>query len=888
MAKKNVNPKIQHKGGSKPAHPVKDIRAGLAKHKKQGITAAPEQTGWLNALTRKPWLPWALMGFLLVCVSLLYFPVAFGGKTPQASDISQWQGAANKIIEYNENHTDNALWTQSMFSGMPAYMISFPNRWPFLENLSRLTDKLINWRIFLLFIGALGMFLLLRFLKLDVWTSFFGAVAFMFSCHWLGLVEIGHNTKFRAIMYIPWVIWAFMRLRQKPGLLSLGFLATALIVQLRENHPQISYYLYLFLGLYWLWQLVESIRAKDHKSFWLFTLLAVVAVGLTLLAVLNPYLSTMEYSKFTQRGGSSGLETSYAQGWSFHPLEILTLIIPDFYGGVAHLENGQGVNNYWGYMPSTQIYNYFGLAVLVLGLFPLFYKKHRRLAIFLCASSFVFMIMSFGSATPWLSNIFMKYLPYFNKFRVPSMILTMVQVNAVILAALGLDGIVQNAAQLNSKWSTNILKVFWACGALFIIWLISAKGIFKGLSFATAEQIATYAQNNASYQLQELKEIRLDMLYKSGILSLLFLTISMGLAYLASIRKLNKTAFILLTTFVVFVDLYIYTGKNLKSENMQDQQQYQAKFDIEDYDEYLLTDKDNFRIYPIDLGRGHERFPGEWAYYHQTINGYSAAKLKRYDNLLKHIQGDQQKSITGEVNVMLTGMYPDKEGVFPVDKPTPLIDMLSTKYLVFPQPLPNDSLFTINTPPLDQFYNKLTPVFKGFDGTSVYRNETALPRAWFVDSVRKVAPADSILPLLRSESFDPRRLAYVESNLTGIQAPDSARVTQTVAEMHKLAYEVYTDKPAFLVLSEIYYPAGWKASLDGKEIPIHAANYILRGLQIPAGAHKLELAFAPESYKTGVGLSLIGLLASLLALGGGLAYTRLKRRPAPAESLDDR
>ena len=356
MAKKNVNPKIQHKGGSKPAHPVKDIRAGLAKHKKQGITAAPEQTGWLNALTHKPWLPWALMGFLLVCVSLLYFPVAFGGKTPQASDISQWQGAANKIIEYNENHTDNALWTQSMFSGMPAYMISFPNRWPFLENISRLTDKLINWRIFLLFIGALGMFLLLRFLKLDVWTSFFGAVAFMFSCHWLGLVEIGHNTKFRAIMYIPWVLWALFRLRKEPGLLGLGFLATTLIMQLRENHPQISYYLYLFVGMYWLWQLIESVRKKDGKRFVAFTLLMVLAFGLTALAVMNPYLSTLEYSHHTMRGGSQGLETSYAQGWSFHPKEILTFIIPDFFGGISP--------NYWGYMPFTQIYNYFGLLLL--------------------------------------------------------------------------------------------------------------------------------------------------------------------------------------------------------------------------------------------------------------------------------------------------------------------------------------------------------------------------------------------------------------------------------------------------------------------------------------------------------------------------------------------
>lgn len=272
---------------------------------------------------------------------------------------------------------------------------------------------------------------------------------------------------------------------------------------------------------------------------------------------------------------------------------------------------------------------------------------------------------------------------------------------------------------------------------------------------------------------------------------------------------------------------------------------------------------------------------GEWAYHHQIVNGYSAAKLKRYDDLLKLIEGDPASQKPGEWGRLMMGMYGMKQGEMPVDKPTPVLDMLSTKYIIHPDPLPNDSLFTLDLPPYNQFYNKLTPVFQGYGGVSVYRNETALPRAWFVDSVRKVAPADSILPLLRSESFDPRRLAYVETDLKNVQKPDSARVTQTLAEIQKLAYDVYTDKPAFLVLSEIYYPAGWKATLDGQEIPIHAANYVLRGLEIPAGSHKLELVFTPASYKTSVGLSLLGLLASLLALGGGLAWTRWKRREAP-------
>ncbi len=881
MSKKNVNPKIKDK--SRQA--VKTSRGPRSKAPKSAPTMA-HQPNWLENLGQNPWLPWVLMGFLLVLVSLLYFPVAFQGYTPPASDISQWQGAANEIINYNKAHSDKALWTQSMFSGMPSYMISFPNRWPFLENLSRLTDKLINWRIFLLFIGTLGVFLLLRFLKMDVWTSFFGAVAFMFSCHWLGLVEIGHNTKFRAIMYLPWVIWAYLRLREKPDILGLGFLATTLIMQLRENHPQVSYYLYLFMGMYWVWQLVENFKKKDHKRFWIFTLLTVLAFGLTALAVMNPYLSTMEYSHHTMRGGPGGLETSYAQGWSFHPKEIITFFIPDFYGGISP--------NYWGYMPFTQVYNYFGLIVLAFGIIAMIGKKHRRFSIFLGITSLIFLIMSFGSATPHLSNLFMKYLPYFNKFRVPSMILIMVQLNAVVLAALGVDTILSVDEKRQKAWSAGLMKAFAVCGVIFFLWLVLAKPLFGGMSFTSATEVQQIAQQGLTEIPGHIKAERLDLLYKSGNISLLLLALGIGAAWLASVKKLPKTLFVVLLTLFTFVDLWVYTGKILKKENLQARQEYQNQFAKQDYDDFLLEDGANFRIYPIGqsvFSNSRLSQPaGVWAYHHQTISGYSAAKLKRYDDLLKLIEGDPVTQKPGEWARLMMGMYGGATSM-PRDVPTPVLDMLSTKYIIHPEALPNDSLFTVNHPPYDQFFKKLKPAYYGSEGVAIYENTSALPRAWFVDAVQKVAPADSILGLMRSESFDPRRLAYVENDLPNVQKPDSARVEQTLAEMHNLAYEVQTDKPAFLVLSEIYYPAGWKASLNGKEIPIHAANYILRGVEIPAGKHKLELVFAPDSYKTGVRFSLIGILVSLFALAGGLVYAGLKRRELiatePVGEVDD-
>lgn len=835
MTVKNVNPKIKH-----------NLAAGQNKASHSKYT--PPATKPLGAKMEQfgKHLPWVLVAILFLALSLIYFPVAYQGKAPQASDITQWEGAAKAIIDYNATHKDNALWTPRMFSGMPSYMISFPNRYPFLESLTKLTDKVINWRIFLLFIGGLGIFLLLRQMKLSPWIAFFGAVAFVFSCHWVGLIEIGHNTKFRAIMYIPWVVWALFRLRERPNLLNLGLLATFFITQLRENHPQITYYLYIFIGMFWLYQLLESIKKKDHKQFWLWTILIAAALGLTALAVMNPYLSTMEYSHYTMRGGAEGLEKSYAQGWSFPPVELAALIIPDFFGGINQ--------SYWGYMTFTQIYNYFGIVVLAFGVLALC-GKNRRTAWFLWISSFVFLLMSFGSFTPAISDLFFKYLPMFNKFRVPSMILIMVQFNAVLLAALGIDGLIDKAG--DAKWQKRLFNAFLVCGALFLIYLVAAKGIFKGLPFTNAQEIQNYEAQQASSQLDGIKAMRLDLLYKSGILSMLFLTVGIGLAYLFSARRMKPALFILLITFLSFIDLFIYTGKHLK--DLYPASERTARFEMQDYDQFLLEDQENYRIYPFNMNR--VRPAGEWAYYHQSIDGYSAAKLKRYDDVLKLVQGDAKTD--GEMVRYLKGLF-EQNGR---EIPTPVLNMLNARYFVLPDSLPNA-----------QFLSQMRPVFGSYSGSHVFRNNGVLPRAWFVDSLEVIAKPEERLARMKNPQFNPAKLALVESEIPGTSAPDSAMVRQTANEMQRLEYEIYTDKDAFLVLSEIYYPAGWTAYIDGKATDIHPVNHVLRGVKIPAGQHKLEMKFASATYTKSITLSLLGLLLTLVAVVGGFFLNRSKAK----------
>ncbi|MCB5233743.1 MAG: hypothetical protein LHW60_00645 [Candidatus Cloacimonetes bacterium] len=828
MSRKKVNPKVEPK--------------------QSAVSKAPFE------LPQK-YLPWIFIAIIFALLSVIYFPIAYKNMEPKASDITQWQGAAKSIIDYNASHKDRALWTQNMFSGMPSYMISFPNRYPFIESITKITDKLMNWRIFLLFLGGIGMFLLIRQLGMDDFMAFFAAIAFIFSCHWVGLLEIGHNTKFMAMMYVPWVFWGLIYLRQKPGMLSLGLFATFLIAQLRQNHPQISYYLYLFLGMYWIYELILSIKAKKLKDFGIWTLLILLAFGLTALAVMNPYMSTMEYSKHTMRG-TEGLDKAYAQGWSFHPKEILGFIVPEFWGGINQ--------NYWGYMPFTQVYNYFGLVVLLFAVLALF-SSDRKLSIFLWVSSAFFTLISFGSATPALSDLFLNYLPYFNKFRVPSMSLVILQFNMVILAALGLKTVIENRG--NEVWKRRYKIAFWSIGAVYILWLLFAKKFFAGLPFTTAVEQARYQEANALSQLNHLRGVRLDALYKSGFLALMFAAVSMGNAYLHTIEKLKSKVFIILIALICFVDLWPYTGQHLKTlyplSNRTEQH-----FSKTNYDEFLLRDKDNYRIYPFNMGQ--VRPAGEWAYHHQTVDGYSAAKLKRYDDILGLINGNQDRD--GEYMRYLRGVLQEE----PQELRTPILNMLNAKYFLLPLGIPNDEDLSM----CDRVYHDENMV--------IYENRDVMPRAWFPAEIRLAEESETVLRMLASSDFDPAHTAIVEEKLPISKQPVNAAVRQTIAEMHELEYVYHSENDALLVLSEVYYPAGWKAIVGNQELPIHPVNHVLRGVVVPAGENTLRLVFEPESYSKSSKLSLIGILLTSLLIVVGIVLGIVRRFSNKQNKLDTR
>ncbi|HNX02030.1 MAG TPA: hypothetical protein PKK33_11725, partial [Candidatus Cloacimonadota bacterium] len=489
----------------------------------------------------------------------------------------------------------------------------------------------MNWRIFMLFMGAVGFYLLMIFLGFEPFVAFITTLGFAFISHWAGLVEIGHNTKFRAIMYIPWLFYSIAYARKRHNLLSFGLLSMFLIAQLRENHPQITYYTLLFMGLYWVFSFFmpnrkdlsnpasvreETLGKKNITVFIIFTVILLLSLLVSAMAVSNPLMSTYEYGNYTIRGGSTGLEKSYAQGWSFHPLEIISMAIPNFFGGVGE--------TYWGWMDFTQIYNYMGIIILLFAFIAVF-KSKNRMVTFLTIATIILTFMSFGKFFNALSDLLLKYLPGFNKFRVPATILVMVQITFAILAGYGIRTVLERQKAEDQKFLKGISLAFYITIGLLIIVQLAGKSIFHGLKFASPAELEQYKLSD----LKDMRALRLDMLVKSTSNSLLLLLGGLGLIWAYMKKQLPKMGFLVLLAILFFVDMYRVDSDFLKPINLQPAADQEVLFEKTPTDDFLLQDHSLYRIFPLNT-----QIKGRWAYYHQTIEGYHGAKLKRYQEVL--------------------------------------------------------------------------------------------------------------------------------------------------------------------------------------------------------------------------------------------------------------
>lgn len=831
----------------------------MAKAKKlQKTTSAPSlasrQTSkpvLLEQLNR-PGVALAFFGLVFLFLLWLYKPIVFDGMDVEGSDVISDIGNMKQILDYKQKTGHYPLWNPYMFCGTPIYHRLNGVSWS-LDSLINQMDALIDWRVWYLWLGALGMFLLIRYLKLHALTAMLASLAFILIPHFHALIVVGHFSKLRALMWMPWALLTFLYFLEKRTWLSMLLFTTVFALLVRTQHYQIIFYAAMLLFFAGVAPYLKMALEKRRADFLKVSGMFIAAVALVILIVAQPLFVTRDYTPYSTRGGQAvtlneevaeqdkkGVGFDYATSWSYTIAEFWNLIIPKFHGGtsqerytgnaVPQLRN-QVIPTYWGELPFTQSYEYIGVLVAFLALLGILWQWKRTLVKSLTFLTILALLLSLGKNFAPLYKLFFYYVPYFDKFRVPMMILTLVSFNACVLAAIGLDHLFREGLSRKAD-----LQKFLGVGIFFVVLLLIPLLFGSRFSLAQANEAQRYAVQYGPEQAQQIVEMlrraRLEILTAStGRTFLIFL---LGAALLFFIgRQPGKLSFLGLGIILLLVIDLASISHSYLSDKFVDLKKIEAQtYRESELDRLIKQDPSLYRVLPpLRVVASDSR----WTYHYQSIGGYNPAKMQTIQDIITN-------------NLMV-----------PANPQMPLnlkvVSMLNGKYIV-----------------AEQRYQDPRLEYLGSAGQNLhlFRNLEVLPRAFFVDSVRVITDGAERLKFMNSPAFDPRTTALLEEPLREtLEAPDSSAARVTLFTPDKVVVQAYTDKPALLVLSEVYYPRGWKATLEnGQELKIYKTNHILRSLVVPAGQHTITLEFHPATYYTGIQLSWAGWIITYLGLMG--------------------
>lgn len=788
---------------------------------------------------------------LLFSIVLFYKPLSFDGLEVTGSDVVSGIGKTHQIKEYEKETGKRPLWNPYMFGGMPIYQRYGPVIWSFDTLLNKL-DVIMDWRVWYLWAGALGMFLLIKYLGLSSITAIMAALAFILMPHFQALIVVGHFAKFRALMWFPYILLAFLMLIEKRDLLSMLLFTLAFAFEMRTQHYQIIFYsllLLLFVGIIPYFKLATERR---WNNFIKLTGLLFAAIILVVLIVAQPLFVIRDYTPYSTRGGNSisitekvseqdrkGVGFDYATRWSYSVDEFWNLIIPKFHGGtsneiykgdsVPQLKN-QPIPAYWGVMPFTQSYEYLGIFLVFLALVAILFCWERSIIKYLTFLTVFALILSLGSNFAFLYKAFFYYLPYFDKFRAPVMILTLVMFNVSVLAAFGLDFLMK--ANLNDRKN---LQKFYILSAIFLFLILIP--IVLGGNFALSQTseiekyVDQYGQEGAKQIIEMLKQARLDILKSSALRTLLFFLIPILFILAIKNNWLKKDYSVSAIVIFIILDLGLISAGYLEGKFSDLKRIENQTYGENALDTIVKNDNSLFRVSPPISGLAND---SRWSYHYQSIGGYSPAKLQLIQDLIEN------------------NFVKNVEGSFPLN--LDVFGMLNVKYLVERQRLSHPDL-----------------EFLGSDNRKnlfLYLNKRMLPRSFFVKNTRVFVDGEGRLTYMNTMDFNPSEEALLEEKLPeAISSPDSSWSEITHFEPDKIVLKAFTDRVSLLVLSEVFYPEGWRAYMDtGEELKIHKTNHILRSMIIPEGEHTITMEFKPGAYFTGIKISLLGMVITYLGI----------------------
>ena len=799
---------------------------------------------------------------LFVVISFMYFSPVLEGKQLLGHDTESWMCMAKETLDYNATHNDVTLWTNSMFGGMPTYQISMTQPYNLIKYVEDLIHIFPN-TVYNLMLYLIGFYILLLAFKVNPWLAIVGAIAFSFASYNFIIILAGHNSKAITIAYmaplIGSVFMAFSRKRVLGALLTAFFLSLAI----RANHVQILYYTVFILIILAVVEFIYSIKEKEIAGFLktsgMLIAAALVAVGMNATSL----LTTNEYSKATMRGESNGLTVDtqnsqhglnkdYITQWSYGIGETMTLLIPDFKGGgsggalTSDSETGKRLTSlgapdvnkimketqfplYWGSQPFTSGPVYIGAIICFLFVLGLFLVD-KRTKWWLLPIIGLTLMLAWGRNFMWLTDIFIDYVPLYNKFRTVSMMLVATGFGMTLMAILALKEVF--TVKNKQKLIRPVLISAAIVGGIALIFALipSLSGDF--ISPADAQ----YTGNNA-FLKETLPLDRAGLLRADAFRSLMYILLSAGLIWLYAKNYIKQNLTYVLFGILILFDLAPVAKRYLNNDNFQRPRHFETLITPSKADNFILQDKSQFRVLDGTVSIFNDASP---SYFHKNIGGYHAAKLRRYQELINmHVEkevgrlfGAFGRATTPQVinNTM------DSLGV---------LNMLNMKYLIYSK--------------------EAAPVI----------NPHANGNAWFVNNIRIADNANDEMRMV-GEINTKKELVVDKlfaSQLPAKLNPDTtARISLKSYEPNDLVYNFSSKTDQVAVFSEIYYKDGWNAYIDGKIVPYVRANYLLRAMPLKAGNYEIEYKFEPKSYSIG---NSIALISSLLLLLGIIGYVFL-------------
>lgn len=804
-----------------------------------------------------------IMALLILAVGTIFFSdILFGGKSLLGHDSVQSAGMAKTIVEDSKTKGEQALWATNMFGGMPAYQISYPLAVWGIDSFFLSLSVWVGLPLIPFLIMAFGAYLLAYYVTKNHLAGLLSAVALSLTTYMPIILMAGHNSKYVALAYAPWVILAFIHTLRNPSILSGLLFALALAIELRANHVQITYYLAFLLFFWWIAEMIGMVRTGETKKAGFATGYLAIGAVLAVFMVAQPYFPVNQYKAQSIRGmaeggTSGGMDWEYATNWSQGWGELSTFLIANAYGGSSKMA-------YWGGKTlGTAGPYYVGGIVLLLALFGLIGSKHRaKWGIF--AGTAITMLLSLGRNFEALYRPFYEGFPLFDSFRAPEIWLSISTIGLILLAILGWKAAFKPDAENDKKW----LAVGGGFVGFVLILLLFKSTFYPFERSGEVQQIAQMMAQQAAQQGQQVtpeqalpqaetyvaeQRIERESLFQSdAIRTLIFVLLAFALIYLARRKTLPIYVVQMAIVLLVLVDLWGVGKRYFPSDELSEAKNQQEVLESQKTaaDDFIIQKTQEaggrgvFRTLPLVYDAFQDaRTP----YFYESVGGYHAAKLRLYQDFISKVLSTPEG-----------GINPNG------------IDLANTRYILSQDSIPG-----------------LKVAFQDPQGIYVLERENYLPRAFFVQSIKHEPNAEKAWKTLSDyQNFNPRKTALLTQKPDFTVSSDSNQtaVKRIQYDGFSNTWEVSTQKPSFLVFSEVYYPSGWTATLNDKPVKIYQTNYWMRGIPIPKGKYTLKMAYHDASHDQSVQSSQI---ASILVYGGilGLLAFGFWRRKSQVETV---